>query len=128
MKVLIVDDNALYRMVLSEMLKGEGYEVATAGDGEEALSVFGRQQFDAVLLDVQMPKLDGIAVCSILKSQPESSGVPVLMVSGLSGPDDRRRCLAAGADAFLGKPVNSSELLARLAAILNSKLYTDEVA
>jgi len=127
-KILVVDDNALCRMVVSGLLKDAGHQVTTAGDGEEGLAAFRDRQFDAVLLDVQMPRLDGLALCRILKGRPETRNVPILMLSGLSTTDSRSECLAAGADDFLSKPAASGELLARLNSALNSRLYAGEVA
>jgi two-component system phosphate regulon response regulator PhoB len=127
-KILVVDDNALCRMVVSELLKEAGHEVTTAADGEEGLAAFRDRQFDAVVLDVQMPRLDGLALCRILKGSPETRNVPILMLSGLSTSDSRSECLAAGADDFLSKPASTGELLARLNSALNSRLYADEVA
>jgi len=127
-KILVVDDNALCRMVVSQLLKEAGHEVTTAADGEEALAAFRDGQFDAVLLDVQMPRLDGLALCRILKGSPQTRNVPIVMLSGLSTAESRSECLAAGADDFLSKPASSGELLARLNSALNSRLYADEVA
>jgi two-component system phosphate regulon response regulator PhoB len=127
-KILVVDDNALCRMVVSELLKDAGHEVTTAGDGEEGLAAFRDRQFDAVLLDVQMPRLDGLALCRILKGRPETRNVPIVMLSGLATAESRSECLAAGADDFLSKPAASGELLARLNSALNSRLYAGEVA
>lgn len=127
-KILLVDDNALCRMVVSELLKEAGHQVTTAADGEEGLAAFRDRQFDAVLLDVQMPRLDGLSLCRILKGRPETRNVPILMLSGLSAADSRSECLAAGADDFLPKPASTAELLAHLNSALNSTLYADEVA
>jgi len=127
-KILVVDDNALCRTVVSALLKEAGHEVTTAADGEEGLAAFRDRQFDAVLLDVQMPRLDGLALCRILKGRPETRNVPIVMLSGLSTADSRSECLAAGADDFLSKPASSGDLLARLNSALNSRLYADEVA
>jgi two-component system phosphate regulon response regulator PhoB len=127
-KILVVDDNALCRMVVSGLLKDAGHEVTTAGDGEEGLAAFRDRQFDAVLLDVQMPRLDGLALCRILKGRPETRNVPIVMLSGLATAESRSECLAAGADDFLSKPAASGELLARLNSALNSRLYAGEVA
>lgn len=127
-RILIVDDNALYRLVLGEMLTGDGYLVASAADGEAGLEAVRGEKPELVLLDVQMPRMDGLEVCRRIKSDPETRHIPVLMFSGLSAAEDRKRVLAAGADGFLGKPAPAAELFARVKILLSSRLCADEVA
>lgn len=126
-KILVVDDNGLHRLLLTEILRANGYQVTAACDGQDALEAFSRQQPDLVLLDIQMPRLDGIEVCRHIKNHPATRLTAVVLVSGLSGAEDRRRGLAAGADDFLGKPVTVPELLASVGSLINSKLDADEV-
>jgi len=126
-KILIVDDETANRMLLEELLRSRGYEVVGAGDGQAALEEFARAQPDLVLLDVMMPRIDGLEVCSQLKSSPESRLTPVVLVTGLSATEDRVRGLEAGADDFLSKPFDRSELLARVRSLLSLKAYTDEL-
>ena len=125
--ILVVDDNSGVRKLLAEQLQGQGYTVVTAGDGQSALEAFGRRQPDLVLLDVQMPAFDGFEVCRRLKSDPESRLTPVVLVTGLAATEDRVRGIEAGADDFLSKPVDRSELLARVRSLLSVKAYTDEL-
>lgn len=126
-KVLIVDDDAANRELLESVLALAGFSVATADDGAEALLEFQRTNPDLVLLDVQMPKLDGFEVCRKLKSNPRNRLVPVVLVTALSAVQDRVSGLEAGADDFLIKPVDRSELLARVRSLLNLKAFTDEL-
>jgi len=126
-KILIVDDDESIRDVLEHLLRREGFELATAKDGEEALAVFEQFHPDMVLLDVVMPKRNGFEVCRLLKHRPESRLVPVVLITGLSQTEDRVRGLECGADDLLIKPFDRTELLARVRSLLNMKAYTDEL-
>jgi putative two-component system response regulator len=101
--------------------------VVVASDGRRSLDEFARIRPDLVLLDVQMPVMNGFEVCRSLKSRSESRLVPVVLVTGLSATEDRVRGLDAGADDFLIKPVDRSELLARVRSLLSLKAFTDEL-
>ena len=125
--ILVVDDDATNRTLLEELLSAQGYKVITAADGQLALQQFARVKPDLVLLDVMMPHLDGFEVCRQLKQDPARRLTPVVLVTGLSATDDRVRGLEAGADDFLSKPVDRSELLARVRSLLSLKAYTDEL-
>ncbi|MFQ5926572.1 MAG: HD domain-containing phosphohydrolase [Terriglobia bacterium] len=125
--ILVVDDNEAVCLLTAELLRVQGYNVVTAYDGHGALEAFARQQPDVVLLDVVMPNLDGFEVCRRLKNNPESRLTPVVLVTGLAATQDRVRGLEAGADDFLSKPVDRSELFARVRSLLNLKAHTDEL-
>ncbi len=126
-KILIVDDDESIRDVLRELLHREGYELALAEDGEEALRLFQSSQPDLVLLDVVMPRKNGFEVCRSLKSHPESRLVPVVLITGLAQVEDRVRGLECGADDLLIKPFDRTELLVRVRSLLNMKAYIDEL-
>jgi putative two-component system response regulator len=126
-KILVVDDDAANRELLQESLIAEGLEVVTAPDGRSSLEAFARLKPDLVLLDVNMPFLDGFEVCRHLKSNPETRLTPVVLVTGLTGREDRVRGIKCGADGFLSKPVDQSELLAHVRSLLNLKAHTDEL-
>jgi putative two-component system response regulator len=126
-KILVVDDDAANRELLQESLVAEGLEVITAPDGRSSLEEFARLKPDLVLLDVNMPFLDGFEVCRRLKSNPETRLTPVVLVTGLTGREDRVRGIKSGADGFLSKPVDHSELLAHVRSLLNLKAHTDEL-
>jgi DNA-binding response OmpR family regulator len=96
-------------------LRTEGYEVATAQDGVQALDVFSAQPIDLVLLDVMMPRLDGFGVCQRLR---EFSSVPIVILTARGEEQDRVRGLDLGADDYLVKPFSATELLARVRAVL----------
>jgi putative two-component system response regulator len=126
-KILIVDDDAANRELLESVLEISGFSVIAAGDGQQALIEFERTSPDLVLLDVQMPNLDGFEVCRRLKSNFKTRLIPVVLVTAFSAIQDRVRGLDAGADDFLIKPVDRSELLARVRSLLSLKAFTDEL-
>lgn len=125
--ILVVDDEPANRELMVALLEPQGYTVLTAEDGQEALDSFAKHQPDLLLLDVMMPKMDGVEVCRRLKKNPETRLTPVVLVTALSALDDRVRGLEAGADDFLGKPVERTELMARVRALLSMKAHTDEL-
>jgi DNA-binding response OmpR family regulator len=114
-RILIVDDEPRYVRLLEANLHTEGYEVATAHDGVQALEVFSSQPIDLVLLDVMMPRLDGFATTQRLR---EYSNVPIVILTAKGEEQDRVRGLDLGADDYLVKPFSATELLARVRAVL----------
>jgi putative two-component system response regulator len=126
-KILVADDREEISVLLTRLLETQGYVVVSAPDGRQALADFAQFQPDLVLLDVEMPQLSGFEVCRQLKSNAETRLTPVVLVTGLTGTDDRIRGIQSGADDFLSKPVDRNELLARVRSLLNLKAYTDEL-
>ncbi|MGC9665241.1 response regulator transcription factor [Planosporangium sp. 12N6] len=122
MRVLVVDDEAAVRDSLSRTLRFEGYEVAVAVDGVDAIDLIRSQEPDAVIMDVMMPRLDGLEACRRLRS--EGLLLPVLMLTARDSVGDRVAGLDAGADDYLVKPFALQELLARLRALLRRSLLT----
>jgi len=108
--VLIVEDNAINQLVTRGMLLKLGYRVRTADNGAEALELLRQESVDAVLLDCQMPVMDGFATCRALRALPGCSDIPVLAITAHSHSGDRERCLAAGMSDYLAKPVKFDEL------------------
>lgn len=125
--VLVVDDDAAFRSLMTSLLEREGVRVATAEDGAVALARFDDVDPDLVLMDVLMPNLGGLEVCRRLKNRPESRLVPVILITGLDGRDDRIAGIEAGADDFLSKPFDRHELLARVGSLLRMKRFIDEL-
>jgi two-component system, OmpR family, response regulator len=115
MRLLIVEDDAKLLRALARGLRQEGYEVDAAQDGEEALSLATDTEYDAVVLDLMLPGLDGFAVCESLRRRER--WMPVLMLTARTSVYDRIRGLDAGADDYLVKPFDFGELLARLRAL-----------
>ena len=126
-KILVVDDDPASRELLQEFLVAEGLEVVTAPDGRSSLAEFVRLKPDLVLLDVNMPFVDGFEVCRRIKSNSETRLTPVVLVTALSATEDRVQGIKAGADGFLSKPFDHSELLAHVRSLLSLKAYTDEL-
>jgi DNA-binding response OmpR family regulator len=114
-RILIVDDEPRYVRLLEANLRTEGYEVATAHDGVQALETFSSQPIDLVLLDVMMPRLDGFATTQRLR---QYSSVPIVILTAKGEEQDRVRGLDLGADDYLVKPFSATELLARVRAVL----------
>jgi two-component system, OmpR family, response regulator MprA len=115
-RVLVVDDDPEVRAAVETALELEGHRVTSASDGLDALQRLGRAQFDAVVLDVLMPKLDGFEVCRRLRSS--GNRTPVLILTARDGEEDTIRGLDLGADDYLVKPFGLGELLARVRALL----------
>jgi two-component system, OmpR family, response regulator MprA len=114
--LLVVDDEPAVRDSLRRALALEGYEVSLAGDGEEALERLARADFEAVVLDVAMPRMDGVETCRRLRAGGDHT--PVLMLTARDAIDDRVAGLDAGADDYLVKPFALRELIARLRALI----------
>ena len=110
-KILIVDDEERTRRLVTVTLAGGDYEVIEARDGAEALDVIGRERPVLVLLDIQMPEVDGIEVCRRVKADPALRGTIVVMLTAQAQTDARRRATTAGADTFLTKPFSPLQLL-----------------
>ena len=116
--VLLVEDEPAQRAVLSYNLEAEGFEVRTADNGEDALSLINEEAPDLILLDWMMPHVSGIEVCRRLKARPETRGIPIIMLSARSEEVDKVRGLETGADDYVIKPYSLVELMARLRAHL----------
>ena len=125
--ILVADDEPQNLELLEDLLTAEGYCVATAQDGRSCLEVFAHSRPDIVLLDVHMPDPDGFAVCRMIKADPETRLVPVVMVTGLTQSNDRVRGIESGADDFLTKPIDRTQLIARVRSLLSLKSFTDEL-
>jgi putative two-component system response regulator len=126
-KILVVDDQSANVEVFSRLMTRLGYEVLTASNGELALQSVKRDRPDLVLLDVNMPGMDGFEVCRRLKANQETRLIPVVLMTTLAGSEDRVRGIEAGADDFLTKPPVVAELEARIRSLTRLKRYTDEL-
>ncbi len=125
--ILIVDDEPDNFDVIEALLPSENYELHYANCGEDAIASLEKFDPDVILLDVMMPGLNGIEVCKQIKLMSEWQAVPIIMVTALSGKEDLARCLAAGADDFVNKPVNGLELRARVNSMLRIKKQHDRI-
>jgi DNA-binding response OmpR family regulator len=124
-RVLVVEDEPPMRMALEDILKADGYRVLTAADGQAGLAIAVREKPDLILLDVMMPKLDGLALCAELRRL--TLAVPVLMLTARGQVEDRVAGLDAGADDYLVKPFSTDELLARVRALIRRARHRSEV-
>ncbi|MCE5206889.1 MAG: response regulator transcription factor [Chloroflexi bacterium] len=122
--ILAVDDEHLYRHLLTVNLEQEGYNVITANDGEEALDVISVRHPDLVLLDIMMPKLDGFTVCERIR---QFSNVPIIVLTAKGDEQDRVAGLNLGADDYVVKPFSATELVARVRAVLRRAETTEPV-
>jgi CheY-like chemotaxis protein len=123
--ILVVDDDLLNRLVLSTNLQEQGYDVATAEDGRQALQMLADQSFDVVLLDLIMPELDGFQVLEQMKRDSRQREIPVIVISALDEMESILRCIEMGATDYLPKPFDAALLRARLNASLADKRLRD---
>ncbi|HRQ79015.1 MAG TPA: response regulator [Gemmatimonadaceae bacterium] len=117
-RILVIDDTAIARTTLEALLLQEGHEVLQAADGTVGLELARLEQPDAIVLDIMMPGIDGLVVCSALRANRITAHIPILMVTALSDDAARRRAILAGADDFLSKPYDRWELRARLGTLV----------
>jgi len=113
-RVLVVEDNPVNRDVMSELLQAVGLRVDTANDGQQAVDRLSAQRHDLVLMDLQMPLLDGLAAAAVLRGRPEFKRLPIVALTANAFDEDRAACLAAGMNDFIGKPVAPDRLYAVL--------------
>jgi class 3 adenylate cyclase/CheY-like chemotaxis protein len=125
-KILAVDDIPQNLRLLEAVLVPNGYQVVTAGTGEEALLKTLTERPDLVLLDIMLPGIDGYEVCRRLRADPLTSFLPVVMITA-SGLPEKVKAIEAGADDFIAKPFDQPELLARVRSLLRVKTYHDEI-
>ncbi len=117
--ILVVDDSRIVRAMVSDVLRAEGYHVAEAEDGRQALARVSTARPDLILLDVMMPEVDGYEVCRALREEErEEDYIPILMLTAKGEVEDLARGLAVGADDYIAKPFDNLELLARVKSLL----------
>lgn len=125
--ILIVDDDPLNLKLLDAQLSSVRYETILAEDGYTALEKAKTENPDLILLDIMMPGLDGYEVTERLKENQATKDIPIILITALDETEDKIKGLECGADEFLNKPVNTSELLARVKSLLRLKLYKDQL-
>jgi two-component system, sensor histidine kinase and response regulator len=125
--ILVVDDKTENFDVIEVFLQNINYTLHYASSGKKAIDSLDKFDPDLILLDVMMPEIDGIEVCKQIKVSPRWQAVPIIMVTSLSSTDDLARCLKAGADDFISKPVNGVELRARVHSMLRIKKQHDRI-
>ena len=125
--VLAVDDNEQNLQLLEEYLWSWGYEVVLARDGREAVELYPRHNPSIIVLDVMMPNMDGYEACGLIKGSPGGRTIPILMLTALTGTDDKIRALDCGADDFLNKPINREELRTRIRSLIKIRNLRKEL-
>lgn len=116
--ILVVEDETNVLETLAYNLSEEGYQVLTAADGEEALELMRSQRPDLIVLDIMLPKLDGLSVCRMVRKDPEVAHIPIIMLTARGTQGDKMIGLDSGADDYITKPFGLGEFLARVRAVL----------
>jgi len=118
-RILVVDDEMYIVNILDFTLAGEGWEVISANNGEDALRTLLKFEPDLVILDVMMPRIDGVEVCRAIKAREESANTPVILLSAKDRDKDREEGLEAGADLYLTKPFSPKKLVQEIRNLMN---------
>ena len=118
-RILVVDDSSTIRRSAESMLKTEGYDVVTAENGFEALSMVARHNPDLIFVDIMMPRLDGYQTCQLIKNNTTYRDTPVIMLSSKDGLFDRARGRIVGSEQYLTKPFTKDELLGAISNQIN---------
>lgn len=126
-RILVVDDVEPNRELLEAHLISEGYQVDTACNGCEALDIVGKKAPDLILLDIQMPGMDGYEVCGRIKGEGNTRLIPIVMITALREVEDKIKAIEVGADDFISKPFNKLEVLARVRSLLKVKYLNDQL-
>lgn len=126
-RIMVIDDEERNLRLIEAMLIPHGYEVFKANDGETGLKLVNKIAPDVILLDIMMPGLDGFEVTKRLKKSNETSRIPIIIVTALTEIEERVKALELGADDFLSKPVDKSELVARVKSLVKVKAYNDHI-
>lgn len=121
-RILIVEDNETNLILTRTLLVRGGYEVFTAGDGQQAVAVALEVRPELILMDIQMPVLDGMNACEILRGYPETSGIKIIALTSFAMMGDRDKFLGAGFDGYISKPIDTGELLSLVKRMLNEEL------
>lgn len=117
-RVLLVEDNEANRKLAGLLLRKAGHVVLMANDAESALTLARSEHPDLVLMDLQLPGMDGLAATALLKQDPETTDIPVIALTALAMKDDRDKSEAAGCDAYIAKPLSYRELYTTIDALL----------
>jgi CheY-like chemotaxis protein len=118
LKVLVAEDNKVNQKLAKAILENAGHEVVVAGNGSDAVAAWMQQRFDVVLMDVQMPVMDGLEASSAIRKAENGTGrIPIIALTANAMSGDRERCLASGMDDYLTKPINLNALMKKLAEL-----------
>lgn len=117
-RILVVDDEKDLLELVSYNLKKEGFDIAVSRDGEDALGKVKKEKFDLIVLDLMLPGIQGMDLCKVLKSEPETASIPIIMLTAKTEEFDKVLGLEMGADDYITKPFSPRELIARIKAVL----------
>jgi len=117
-RILIVEDNPANMKLASLLLRNVGHEALCAVDAESGLTLARAQQPDLILMDVQLPGMDGLAATALLKADPATSSIPIIALTAMAMKEDKEKTRAAGCDAYIAKPLRYQELYAAIDALL----------
>ena len=120
-KILIVEDNVVNRVLMQDLLTYHGYEILEAGDGAEGIEKARKYRPDLILMDMQMPIMDGIQAVNHLKADPETRDIKIISLTAFAMKGDRERFLRAGCDEYVAKPINTRELPKLVKRLLGEK-------
>jgi len=126
-KILVVDDNRHNRLIAEARLVAGGYSAVTVESGAAALAAFEQESFDLVLLDILMPEMDGFETCRRLRAMPNGDAVPIVFLTALNDLVTHEQAMEVGADDFLGKPLNGTELLIRVRSLIRIKKLQEDL-
>jgi CheY-like chemotaxis protein len=113
LRVLMAEDNPVNQKLTAKILEKRGHQVVVVGDGREALAALEKETFDVVLMDMQMPEMDGLEATAAIRKKEQSTGahVPIVAMTANAMPSDQEKCLAAGMDGYLSKPIQAQHFL-----------------
>jgi two-component system cell cycle response regulator DivK len=117
-KILIIEDNDANMKLVSLLLSNVGHAALCAGDAETGLTLARAEHPDLILMDIQLPGMDGLAATALLKGDPATAGIPIIALTALAMKDDREKTRAAGCDAYIAKPLRYQELYATIDSLL----------
>lgn len=124
-KVLLIEDNDKNRKLVKILLKAKGYEIIEAITGEEALNCLQTCKPDIILLDIQLPNMDGLTLAKKIKSQPETKDIPIIAVTAYAMKGDKEKMLDSGCDAYISKPIDTRSLPLIVANFVEKKSSQD---
>jgi two-component system sensor histidine kinase/response regulator len=120
LRVLVAEDSPANQLIVERMLHSRGHEVSIAENGVDAVEAAAREPFDVVLMDIQMPQMDGIEATRRIRKSRRAAGIPIVGFSAYTGPVDRANCFAVGMNAFLAKPADFQMLVSTLERITDA--------
>ena len=117
--ILLIEDNEQNRYLATFLLESRGYTVVTTPDGMRGLEIAARQRFNLILLDIQLPVMDGYAVASSLRNNPATANIPIVAVTSYAMVGDREKALAAGCNGYIEKPINPESFVSEIEKFLS---------